>query len=66
MTAGTVFVFDADGNPVNTIVSSHNTKAGYALGGGIEARLLGNWTAKIGTGPGPSCQYRRLEQHRRC
>jgi hypothetical protein len=28
MTAGTVFVFDSDGNPVNTIVSSHNTKAG--------------------------------------
>jgi len=47
MTAGTVFGFDADGNPVNTIVSSHNTKAGYALGGGIEARLLGNWTTKI-------------------
>ncbi len=47
MTAGTVFGFDADGNPVNTIVSSHNTKAGYALGGGIEGRLAGNWTAKI-------------------
>ncbi|TMK00313.1 MAG: TonB-dependent receptor, partial [Alphaproteobacteria bacterium] len=47
MTAGTVFGFDADGNPVNTIVSSHNTKAGYAAGGGIEGRLAGNWTAKI-------------------
>ena len=47
MTAGTVFGFDGDGNPVNTIVSSHNTKAGYALGGGIERRLVGDWTAKI-------------------
>ncbi len=47
MTAGTVFGFDGEGNPVNTIVSSHNTKAGVAVGGGIEGRLLGNWTAKI-------------------
>jgi iron complex outermembrane recepter protein len=47
MTAGTVFGFDPFGNPVNTIVSSHNTKAGYAVGGGLEGRLVGNWTAKI-------------------
>jgi iron complex outermembrane receptor protein len=47
MTAGTVFGFDGEGNQVNTIVSSHNTKAGYTLGGGIEGRLTGNWTAKI-------------------
>jgi outer membrane immunogenic protein len=47
MTAGTVLGFDGEGNPVNTIVSSHNTKAGLAAGGGIEGRLAGNWTAKI-------------------
>jgi iron complex outermembrane receptor protein len=47
MTAGTVFGFDGDGNPVNTIVSSHNTKAGWAVGGGVEARLFDNWTGKI-------------------
>src|SRR5262249_47916186 len=47
MTAGTVLGFDGNGNPVNTIVSSHNTKAGLAIGGGIEGRLAGNWTAKI-------------------
>jgi opacity protein-like surface antigen len=47
MTAGTVFGFDGDGNPVNTIVSSHNTKASWTVGGGIEGRLAGNWTAKI-------------------
>jgi outer membrane immunogenic protein len=47
MTAGTVFGFDPFGNPVNTIVSSHNTKAGYAVGGGLEGRVVGNWTAKI-------------------
>ncbi len=47
MTAGTVFGFDADGNPVNTIVSSHNTKAGWTVGGGIEGRIADNWTGKI-------------------
>jgi opacity protein-like surface antigen len=47
MTAGTVFGFDGNGNAVNTIVSSHNTKTGLAVGGGIEGRLAGNWTAKI-------------------
>jgi opacity protein-like surface antigen len=47
MTAGTVFGFDGDGNPVNTIVSSHSTKAGWTVGGGLEGRLVGNWTAKI-------------------
>src|SRR5262245_35452038 len=33
--------------PVNTVVSSHNTKAGWTAGGGLEGRLAGNWTAKI-------------------
>jgi opacity protein-like surface antigen len=47
MTAGTVFGFDGDGNAVNTIVSSHNTKAGWTAGGGVEARLFGNWTGKL-------------------
>jgi iron complex outermembrane recepter protein len=47
MTAGTVFGVDGEGNPVNTIVSSHNTKAGWTVGGGIEGRLAGNWTAKV-------------------
>ena len=47
MTAGTVFGFDGNGNPVNTIVAGHNTKAGYAVGSGLEGRLAGNWTAKI-------------------
>jgi opacity protein-like surface antigen len=32
---------------INTIVGSHNTKAGWTLGGGLEGRLAGNWTAKI-------------------
>jgi iron complex outermembrane receptor protein len=47
MTAGTVFGFDGNGNPVNTIVSSHNTQGGWTAGGGIEGRVAGNWTAKI-------------------
>src|SRR5262249_35751872 len=47
MPPGTVFGSDGDGNAVNTIVSSHNTKAGWTAGGGLEGRLAGNWTAKI-------------------
>src|SRR5262249_48734188 len=47
MTAGTVFGFDGNGNPVNTIVSSPNTQGGWIVGGGLEGRLVGNWTAKI-------------------
>jgi iron complex outermembrane recepter protein len=47
MTVGTASGFDGDGNPVNTIVSSHNTKAGWTVGGGIEGRFAGNWTAKV-------------------
>jgi opacity protein-like surface antigen len=35
------------GNPVNTIVSSHNTQGGWTVGGGLEGRLASNWTAKI-------------------
>jgi opacity protein-like surface antigen len=42
-----VLGFDGAGNPVNTIVSSHNTKAGWTVGGGIEGRIAGNWTGKI-------------------
>src|SRR5262249_19055527 len=47
MPAGTVFGSDGDGNEVNPTVSSHNTKAGWTAGGGLEGRLAGNWTAKI-------------------
>jgi opacity protein-like surface antigen len=28
-------------------IFSHNTKAGWAVGGGVEGHLIGNWTAKI-------------------
>ena len=59
MTAGTVFGFDGDGNPVNTIVSSHNTKAGWTVGGGIEAPG-GNWTAKL------EYLYLDLDRSRQC
>jgi outer membrane immunogenic protein len=33
--------------PVSTSASSSTTKAGWTVGGGIEARLIGNWTGKI-------------------
>jgi opacity protein-like surface antigen len=35
------------GAPVNTIVASHNTKAGWSAGGGIESHLVGNWTGRV-------------------
>jgi opacity protein-like surface antigen len=61
MTAGTLLGFDGAGNPINSIISQHKTKAGWTAGVGIEAQLIGNWTGKleylymdlgsIGTGP---------------
>jgi hypothetical protein len=33
--------------PTNTLVASHNTRAGYTVGGGLVGRLVGNWTAKM-------------------
>jgi high affinity Mn2+ porin len=46
-------VLDANGNPANTIAPAeaglltHTMKAGWVVGGGLEARLIGNWTGKI-------------------
>ena len=61
MTAGTLLGFDGTGNPINSIISQHKTKAGWTAGVGVEAQLIGNWTGKleylymdlgaIGTGP---------------
>jgi opacity protein-like surface antigen len=47
MTAGTIFGFDAAGDFINTGFGIHRTRVGWAAGGGVEARLIGNWTGKI-------------------
>jgi iron complex outermembrane receptor protein len=47
MTSGTVLGFDGAGNPINSIISQHKTKAGWTAGVGIEAQLIGNWTGKL-------------------
>ena len=43
---GTLAGFDAIGNPLNAAFSHTAYKAGWTVGGGIEARLVGDWTAK--------------------
>ena len=46
-------VLDPNGNPVNMTTPAdagfltHTTKTGWVVGGGLEARLIGNWTGKI-------------------
>jgi iron complex outermembrane recepter protein len=47
MTAGTIYGFDAAGNFINAGFGIHRTRLGWAAGGGVEARLIGNWTGKI-------------------
>ena len=47
MTAGTIFGFDAAGDFINTGFGIHRTRLGWTAGGGVEARLIGNWTGKI-------------------
>jgi len=46
-TAGTISGSDLAGLPANTGFSHHVTKAGWTLGAGLEAHLVGNWTGKI-------------------
>ena len=45
-TGGTLSGFDAIGNPLNVAFSHNVTKGGWTVGGGLEAHLGGNWTAK--------------------
>ena len=46
-TAGDVFAFDPTGAPATNPFSNITVNAGWTVGGGLEARLLGNWTSKI-------------------
>jgi outer membrane immunogenic protein len=46
-TAGTVFGFDITGAPLSNSFGNITINAGWTVGGGIETRVCGNWTAKI-------------------
>jgi outer membrane immunogenic protein len=46
-TDGTLSGFNANGLPTTVAFSGDTTKAGWTIGGGIEGRIAGNWTAKI-------------------
>jgi opacity protein-like surface antigen/outer membrane receptor protein involved in Fe transport len=47
LTSGTVFGFDPTGAPATNPFSYLAVNAGWAVGGGAEAHLCGNWTGKI-------------------
>jgi len=47
LTAGTVFVYDPNGNPITNPFSYVAVNPGWTVGGGVEARLIGNVTGKI-------------------
>jgi len=46
-TAGDLFGFDPTGAPATNPFSNITVNAGWTVGGGFEARLVGNWTGKI-------------------
>jgi len=46
-TAGDLFGFDPTGAPATNPFSNITVNAGWTVGGGVEARLVGNWTGKI-------------------
>ena len=46
-TAGTVLGFDSTGASATSSFSNMTVNAGWTIGGGIEARLVNNWTGKI-------------------
>jgi opacity protein-like surface antigen len=46
-TAGTVFGFDPAGAATFNSFSNITINAGWTVGGGLEARLFGNWTGKF-------------------
>ena len=47
ITAGNVFGYDPGGNPTTNSFKNITINGGWTVGGGIEARLCGNWTGKI-------------------
>jgi opacity protein-like surface antigen/outer membrane receptor protein involved in Fe transport len=47
LTSGNVYGFDPTGAPATNPFSRVAVNGGWTVGGGIEARLCGNWTGKI-------------------
>jgi opacity protein-like surface antigen/outer membrane receptor protein involved in Fe transport len=47
LTAGDVFGYNQTGIPTTDPFSNVSVNAGWTVGGGVEARLFGNWTGKI-------------------
>lgn len=46
-TDGTLTGFTGGGVATSSAFSSGKTKAGWTVGGGVEGRITGNWTAKV-------------------
>jgi len=46
-TSGVLNSFNANGGAVTTAFSNRDRNGGWTVGGGIEARLVGNWTGKV-------------------
>ena len=48
VTSGTLFGFDPTGaTPISNPFGNITINAGWTVGGGVEARLYGNWTGKV-------------------
>jgi opacity protein-like surface antigen/outer membrane receptor protein involved in Fe transport len=47
VTAGNVLDYDPNGNPATNPFRNITINGGWTVGGGVEARLCGNWTGKI-------------------
>jgi opacity protein-like surface antigen/outer membrane receptor protein involved in Fe transport len=47
VTAGNIFGYDPNGNPVSTSFKNITINGGWTVGGGVEAHLCGNWTGKV-------------------
>jgi outer membrane immunogenic protein len=47
VTAGNVFGYDPNGNPATNPFRNITINGGWTVGGGVEARLCGDWTGKI-------------------
>jgi outer membrane immunogenic protein len=47
VTSGNVYGFDPSGNPTTNSFKNITINGGWTVGGGVEARLCGNWTGKI-------------------
>ena len=47
VTSGNVFGYDPNGDPATNSFRNITINGGWTVGGGVEARLCGDWTGKI-------------------